>query len=212
METEKPNFFNHVFNFETESKNETVNIIQYSVLGVVFIILLNKAVQTYMPELDRDKGTIAILAEILIQVIVLFLGVLFIHRIITFIPTVSGAPYSDLNIITTILPVLIVMLSVSKLGEKVALLMDRLFQGSTPTNTKAAPKQQPNQEMNMSPQILPPGLNTSNPMATPEPDFILIFKTAEAPTVIVISSKPINEITSTSPCFALIAYLPSTSV
>jgi len=172
METEKPNFFNHVFNFETESKNETVNIIQYSVLGVVFIILLNKAVQTYMPELDRDKGTIAILAEILIQVIVLFLGVLFIHRIITFIPTVSGSPYSDLNIITTILPVLIVMLSVSKLGEKVSIMMDRLFQGSTPI-VKATPKQ--NQEMNISPQILPPGLNTSNPMATPEPDFNSMF-------------------------------------
>ena len=125
-----------------------------------------------MPELDRDKGTIAILAEILIQVIVLFLGVLFIHRIITFIPTVSGSPYSDLNIITTILPVLIVMLSVSKLGEKVSIMMDRLFQGSTPI-VKATPKQ--NQEMNISPQILPPGLNTSNPMATPEPDFNSMF-------------------------------------
>ena len=182
METEKPNFFNHVFNFETESKNEMVNIIQYSVLGVIFVTLLNKGVQTYMPELDKDKGTVAILVEILIQVIILFLGVLFIHRIITFIPTVSGAPYTDLNLITTILPVLIVMLSVSKLGEKVSILMERLFKGSTTTNVKLTPKQPIGNEMSgIPPQILPPGLNTSNPMATPEPDFNSMFSGNSTP-------------------------------
>ena len=41
MENEKPNFVNHVFNFETESKNEIVNIIQYCVIGVIFITLLS---------------------------------------------------------------------------------------------------------------------------------------------------------------------------
>lgn len=182
METEKPNFFNHVFNFETESKNEMVNIIQYSVLGVIFVTLLNKGVQTYMPELDKDKGTVAILVEILIQVIILFLGVLFIHRIITFIPTVSGAPYTDLNLITTILPVLIVMLSVSKLGEKVSILMERLFKDPTATKVKLTPKQPIGNEMSgVPPQILPPGLNTSNPMATPEPDFNSMFSGNSTP-------------------------------
>jgi len=182
METEKPNFFNHVFNFETESKNEMVNIIQYSVLGVIFVTLLNKGVQTYMPDLDKDKGTVAILTEILIQVVILFLGVLFIHRVITFIPTVSGAPYTELNVITTILPVLIVMLSVSKLGEKVSILMERLFQESTPTNVKLTPKQPIGNDMSgIPPQLLPPGLNTSNPMATPEPDFNSMFSGNSTP-------------------------------
>ena len=182
MESEKPNFFNHVFNFETESKNEIVNIVQYAVLGVIFVTLLNKGVQTYMPDLDKDKGTVAILTEILIQVIILFLGVLFIHRIITFIPTISGAPYTELNVITTILPVLIVMLSVSKLGEKVSILMERLFQGSTATNVKLTPKQPIGNEMSgIPPQLLPPGLNTSNPMATPEPDFNSMFSGNSTP-------------------------------
>ena len=172
MENEKPNFVNHVFNFETESKNEIVNIIQYCILGVIFITLLNKAVKTYLPEIDKDKGTIAIVTEIVIQVILVFVAVVFIHRIITYIPTMSGVPYSDLNVITTILPVLIVMLSVSKIGEKISIVMDRLFNDTT--SVKLTPKQPISGQPNV-PQILPPGLNTSNPMATPEPDFNTMF-------------------------------------
>jgi hypothetical protein len=176
MENEKPNFVNHVFNFETESKNEFVNIIQYCVLGVIFITLLNKSVQTYLPEIDKDKGTIAIVSEIVIQVVILFVGVVFIHRIITYIPTMSGVPYADLNVITTILPVLIVMLSVSKLGEKVSILVDRFFQEPRATQVKLTPKQPiSGVAQSVPPQILPPGLNTSNPMATPEPDFNTMF-------------------------------------
>jgi len=175
METEKPNFVNHVFNFETESKNEFVNIIQYCVIGVIFVTLLNKSVQTYLPDIDKDKGTIAILSEIFIQVIILFVGIVFIHRIITYIPTMSGVPYADLNVITTILPVLIVMLSVSKLGEKVSILIDRLFQEPR-TQVKLTPKQPiSGMPQSTTPQLLPPGLNTSNPMATPEPDFNTMF-------------------------------------
>lgn len=181
MENEKPNFFNHVFNFETESKNEIINIMQYCVLGVIFIGLLNKGVQTYMPELDRDKGTVAILLEICIQVIIIFVSILLIHRIITYIPTMSGAPYSDLNIITTILPVLVVMLSVSKLGEKISILSERLFQETTTSTVKLTPKQPVGGSSTVPPQILPPGLNTSNPMATPEPDFNTMFSGPTTP-------------------------------
>jgi hypothetical protein len=182
MEIEKPNFVNHVFNFEPESKNEFVNIIQYCVLGVIFITMLNKSVQTYLPEIDKDKGTIAILSEIMIQVVVLFIGVVFIHRIITYIPTMSGTPYADLNVITTILPVLIVMLSVSKLGEKVSILVDRFLHESPSVTTKLTPKQPiSGGTPSVPPQILPPGLNTSNPMATPEPDFNTMFSGPENP-------------------------------
>jgi len=90
MEIEKPNFVNHVFNFEPESKNEFVNIIQYCVLGVIFISMLNKSVQTYLPEIDKDKGTIAILSEIMIQVVVLFVGVVFFLLFLLIILTIGG--------------------------------------------------------------------------------------------------------------------------
>jgi hypothetical protein len=186
---EKQTFFNHVFNFETDSKNEIVNIIQYSVLSVVFVTLLNKGVNTYMPEIDKDKGTFQLTAEIMIQVVVIFVGILFIHRIITYMPTMSGIPYADQNVITTILPVLVVMLNISKLGEKVSILLDRIFNekpASAPVKLNSLqPISGSGMNTNNPPQLLPPGLNTSNPMAgsTPEPDFNTMFSGPNIPSV-----------------------------
>jgi hypothetical protein len=185
---EKQSFFTHVFNFETDSKNEIVNIIQYSVLSVVFITLLNKGVNTYMPELDRDKGTIQLTAEIMIQVVVIFVGILFIHRIITYMPTMSGIPYAEQNVITTILPVLVVMLNISKLGEKVSILVDRIFNDKPASPPVKLNSVQPisggNTNSNV-PQLLPPGLNTANPMSGQgqEPDFNTMFSGPNTPLV-----------------------------
>jgi hypothetical protein len=184
---EKQTFFTHVFNFETDSKNEIVNIIQYSVLSVIFITLLNKGINTYMPEVDRDKGTIQLTSEIMIQVVVIFVGILFIHRIITYMPTMSGIPYAEQNVITTILPVLVVMLNISKLGEKVSILVDRIFNDKPATAPVKLNSVQPISGGNMNsnvPQILPPGLNTSNPMGTSqEPDFNTMFSGPNTPLV-----------------------------
>jgi hypothetical protein len=185
---EKQTFFTHVFNFETDSKNEMVNIIQYSVLSVVFIILLNKGVNTYMPEVDKDKGTVQLATEIMIQVVVIFIGILFIHRIITYMPTMSGIPYAEQNVITTILPVLVVMLNISKLGEKVSILVDRMFNdkpASPPIKLNSVQPISGNTNSTPPPQLLPPGLNTSNPMVGQgqEPDFNTMFSGPTTPLV-----------------------------
>jgi hypothetical protein len=36
-DSEPTSFVSHVFNFEQDSRNEMVNIIQYTILGVIFI-------------------------------------------------------------------------------------------------------------------------------------------------------------------------------
>jgi len=120
-------FFKHVFNFEDESKSEMSNIVQYSILSLFPIVLLNKSMQKYVPEADEKKGSLEVLAEIVIQVVYMFLGLLFIHRIITYIPTYSGVDYPDFNVIFIILAVLMVVLSLqTKLGDKVGILVDRV--------------------------------------------------------------------------------------
>ena len=85
----KTGFFKHVFNFDDNSKSEILNIIQYALISLVPVIILNKIMQKYVPEADDEKGSIELLAEISIQVIVMFLGILIINRIITYIPTYS---------------------------------------------------------------------------------------------------------------------------
>ena len=83
--------------------------------------------QKYVPEADEKKGSVEILAEVLIQIIVMFVGLLIIHRIITFVPTYSGMEYPEFNIIFIILAILMITLSLqTKLGEKVSILVDRL--------------------------------------------------------------------------------------
>ena len=171
---ESPNFFSHVFNFEQDGRNEMVNIMQYTVLAILLITLLNKGIQEYMPEVDNDKGSLAIFVEIAIQCIVLFIGILFIHRIITFIPTFSGAKYAEQNVITVILPTLILLLSISKLGDKVSILIDRLT--AVPTKVKHT---QPLQQS--IPSLLPKSGNTANPMNSPEPDFNTMFAGPNTP-------------------------------
>jgi hypothetical protein len=125
----KTGFFKHVFNFNNDSKVEMINIIQYAILALIPIVFLNKMMQRYVPEADDDKGSPEILAEIIVQVIVMFLGILLIHRIITYIPTYSGEKYVEFNVTNIILAVLIIILSLqTKLGEKVSILVDRLLE------------------------------------------------------------------------------------
>jgi hypothetical protein len=123
----KKNFFKHVFNFEDESKSDILNIIQYSLIAIIPVIILNKSMQKYVPEADDQKGNLEILAEIILQIIVMFIGLLTVHRVITFVPTYSGMDYPEFSIIFIILAVLMITLSLqTKLGEKVSILTDRL--------------------------------------------------------------------------------------
>jgi hypothetical protein len=123
----KKNFFKHVFNFDDDSKSDMLNIIQYSLIAIIPVIVLNKSMQKYVPEADDQKGNVEILAEIVLQVIIMFIGLLTVHRMITFVPTYSGLEYPEFSIIFIILAVLMITLSLqTKLGEKVSILTERL--------------------------------------------------------------------------------------
>ena len=60
-------FVQHVFNFDEASKKEMMNVVQYTMVGVVPIVILNKFMQKYVPEADDEKGSVELLAEIAIQ-------------------------------------------------------------------------------------------------------------------------------------------------
>ena len=125
----KKSFFKHVFNFDDDSKSELLNIIQYALIALIPVIILNKTIGKYVPEADDKKGSLELSAEIIIQVIVTFIGLLIIHRIITFVPTYSQTKYPEFNIVFIILAILMITLSLqTKLGEKVSILVDRILE------------------------------------------------------------------------------------
>ena len=140
----KMGFFKHVFNFDDDSKGEIFNLIQYSTIALIPVVILNKAMQKYVPEADEEKGSFELLAEVMIQIVVMFVGILLINRIITYIPTYSGIKYPEFSITYIILAVLVITMSLqTKLGEKVSILFDRvveLWDGKPEKMTKKGKK------------------------------------------------------------------------
>jgi len=202
----KQGFFKHVFNFNEESKSEMLNIVQYAILALIPIIILNKLTQRFIPEADDEKGSIEIIAEVLAQVISLFLFILIIHRIITFIPTYSGEKYADFSVTNIIIAVLVIILSLqTKLGEKVSILVDRLMDlWNGPKDTKNGKKgnvkvSQPisQNQMAMNQSLNSTGLSMgttsinslpSNPPVQPVPDFNQMYQ--QEPTPLVGAASP----------------------
>ena len=126
-EPNKKTFISHVFSTTEEGKSEILNVVQYASLGIIPIVCLNKLIQRFIPEADLDKSTIELLAEIFIQLTVMFCGIIVVHRIITYIPTYSGFKYENLTLTNVILAFLVLVLSIqTKMGIKVNILVDRL--------------------------------------------------------------------------------------
>lgn len=133
-------FFKHVLNFDDDSKSDILNIIQYALIAVIPVVILNKSMGKYVPESDDKKGSLEISAEIVIQIIVTFIGLLIIHRIITYIPPYSGSQYPEFHIVYIILAILMITMSLqTKIGEKVSILVERiveLWDGTSEKKTK----------------------------------------------------------------------------
>jgi hypothetical protein len=117
-----------VFSTTEEGKAEIMNIAQYAVLAIIPIVLLNKTIQRFIPDADQDASTIELLAEVVIQVLIIFIGLVIIHRIISYVPTYSGYRYEPFILTNAILTFLVIVLSLqTKLGLKVNMLFDRVM-------------------------------------------------------------------------------------
>ena len=122
-------FLNHVFSSAEESNAELFNVVQYSTMGILPVVILNKLIHKFIPEADTDKSTLELLVEIFVQISVMFCGIILIHRIVTYFPTYSGFKYENLTLTNVILAFLILVLSIqTKIGIKVNILVDRALE------------------------------------------------------------------------------------
>jgi hypothetical protein len=100
--------------------------------------------QNYVPEADDEKGNLELSMEVILQTIVMFIGIFFVNRMVTYIPTYSGTKYPEFSVIFIVLAVLMITLSLqTKLGEKVSILSDRiveLWNGKADNKKKGAQK------------------------------------------------------------------------
>jgi len=185
------NFFSHVFNFDKESQNDILNCLQYVLLALIPTIILNKVIQKIIPATTEEKGNVEILAEILGQIVFMFIGFMLIHRLITYFPTWSKIDYKDVNIIGIAIVFLSLMLTIqSKVGTKTNILLDRLFEYWEGNKQSSKPQQQ--QQQQQQPQqasLLPPPMVQTNapsmgvPTQGPQPDFNKMYEGPNTPLV-----------------------------
>lgn len=132
-------FVNFVFKFDENQKAIMLNIVQYTILAIIPMIVILKTIKNYIPDVDEEKESLMVLAEVVLQLIIMFLSIYLIHRIIIYLPTYSGFNYTEFSVTNIILSVLIIVLSInSKLGDKVQLLVERV-QDMWDGNTSAKP-------------------------------------------------------------------------
>ena len=126
-ELNKKTFFNHVLDSSETGVATILNSVQYSCVGVALITVLNKLIQRFVPEADDNKGSVEILIEVFLQIVLMIVGIILIHRIITYIPTYSGFKYNEIALTDSILFFLVIIVSVqTKIGLKVNILWERL--------------------------------------------------------------------------------------
>jgi hypothetical protein len=123
---EPMSFINYLLTLDEDNKIDLLNIIQYTVLAIIPIILILKAVKHFVPEEDESKGNLEILLESVGQIIFMLMGLWFTDRIIRYFGTYSGKEYQAFNSITFILPFLLILSTMqTKLGSKINILIER---------------------------------------------------------------------------------------
>ena len=140
-------FFNYVFNFDSENKNRIMNMLQYTLLSIIPVLLVLRGIKHLIPEDDDSKGSIEILAESVGQVILIMVAIWITNKIINYIPTYSGEEYPKFNEITFIIPFILILATMqTKLGAKFNILIDRTMNLITGKGGEEQPQQQGQQQ------------------------------------------------------------------
>jgi len=118
-------FIQTVFNFDEENRGEMMNILQYTFISIIPLIVIVKFINKIIPDADAQKGTIEIIAEIVGELFIIFMGFYFTNKIILFIH-----PYSNIDYPTIVLQslsfIFIVISMNTKISNKINILIDRL--------------------------------------------------------------------------------------
>ena len=116
-------FTQHMFKFDNDTKVELMNVGQYALVSVVPLALLVHFVESVMPELDDTKTHMQLLAEVVLHILLLLVGVYFINRLVTFMPTFSKKAYNEVSFMTL---ALVLILTTTKIKNKLTELTKRL--------------------------------------------------------------------------------------
>ena len=149
--------FEHLFVIDAPYKADLLNVLQYSFVSLIPLVLLNKLIQYAIPEASPSGGSVELVMEIIGQISMLIIGLILIHRFTTYFGTYSGEPYPQHSIICFVLGLLIVLISIqSKLGEKINILVERVsskWNGTPPPHEVRKHKRHSKNHMHSAPDV-----------------------------------------------------------
>lgn len=176
-----------IFSIDTIEKDTLFNLVQYVTISIVPIMIILRGLKEYIPEEDDNKSSIEIIAEILIEIIIIVFSLWFTHKVITHIPTYSQRDYPEMSLFPGMIPLIFILMTLqSKFSNKVNILFDRVYKtqegmvskqntgnsneprGPPPMNTQMPPPppHQPMSQQNNSEQFVEPMCNIMDePMA-----------------------------------------------
>ena len=121
-------FINYMFTMSDNEKDTILNIIQYTSLSIVPLIIIIKLMNVYLPKYNEHKGNIEILIEVILQLIFTIIFLWFINKFILYIPTYSKTTYENINIMNMILPIIFILFTLeTNINKKVILLSNKLM-------------------------------------------------------------------------------------
>jgi len=162
-----PSLLGHLFTFNNEYKHDLFNILQYSFISLIPCVLLNKIIQYNIPDATTNKGSIEIILEIILQLVLLLTGLWFIDRFTTYFKTFSTTPYPKHSVLLFSLGLTIILISIqSKLGEKINILYDRAVTSINGPSTSSSSQTKKHQQQQSIPDVQILGNNHNLQMDT----------------------------------------------
>jgi hypothetical protein len=110
-------FFTYVFKLSKFKQEDLMNIVQYTLLSIVPVILFVYFTKKYFPSLEESDSSLYIFTVTVIELIFMIIGIFFIDRIINYIPTYSGKYYETINL-TTIVVIFVLFMLITETGFK----------------------------------------------------------------------------------------------
>lgn len=124
------------FIFNDDTKENILNIAQFSFIAYIPILLLVKGL-SIIPEANDKKGILENIFEVILELVILIVGCVIIAKFAIYFKPISGTPYPEITLYPMIFGSIMVGLSFqTKMSDKVSNIKEKIFNKINPTQTK----------------------------------------------------------------------------
>lgn len=154
--SEKESFVSFVIQ---QPKNDLGNLVQYAFMAMIPVAVIVYTSQNMLAPMDSKMGTGQLALEAGLGLGAVLIAMYFANRMITYFPTYSGVEYADINLISTMIPFLLMLFiadddgSGTSIGVRVKELVKRLIEPEEPSAKKPEKRKE-----SAIPQYPPPGM------------------------------------------------------